>query len=159
MAHAIKTLGVKPGQLHGFFTVIPEQPHAIAFELFPAELICYFEQERTGRGAIIRTDVRNGAEWPVSVVMACDHDDAVASARKFGNDVVNRKTALGRRDFEIIALHLIALKVRQNIFFHLDVVHASDRTRAESHDLFQVLHCTAGIEGRWSIRIGRISRD
>ena len=48
VAHAVKTLGVKPGQLHGFFTVIPEQPHAIAFELFPAELICYFEQERTG---------------------------------------------------------------------------------------------------------------
>src|SRR5262249_20383499 len=94
MADTVKTLGVVPGQPHGFLAVIPEQPDTVAVVLLSAQLIRDLKQQGAGRSPIICPDVVDISQWPIGVVVAGDDNNAVLRAWKFGNDVVNRKMSL-----------------------------------------------------------------
>jgi len=83
--------------------------------------------------------------------MTGDHNDAIFRARKFRNDVVNRKAAFSRRDLKIVPLNLITLKVSKNVVLCFLVPFASERARSKGDDFFDVLHRAAGVKGRRSL--------
>src|SRR5215469_2442726 len=102
MAHPIEALGIIPWHLQRFLTVVPEQPNAITVALLTSQLIGDFEQKRAGRPAIIRSDIIDVSQRPVSVVMARNHNDSITSAGKLCDDVMNRKSPFWGRHLEII---------------------------------------------------------
>src|SRR5437899_3022026 len=72
--------------------------------------------------------------------MPGDHDDAVPRAGKFGDDIADRKFALGSFGDEGVVFHGDTFQVGGDVGFEFFVVRASDGTGAEGHHVADVLH-------------------
>src|SRR6266404_10010105 len=79
MAGTVNAIGISPLP-YSFFAVGPDEPHAVAIALLSgspaAQLVGIFEQDGSGRTAIVGADEPGIAQWIDRVVVA-EHDDAV----------------------------------------------------------------------------------
>ena len=96
--------------------------------------------------------------------MPGDHDDAIFGTRKLRDDVAHWKFPFHRVGREGVALHLVALEMRQDVTFQFPVILAADRPRTKRGDFLRVLHgarrvdfrCRAGVCGHGGRRRRRI---
>ncbi len=146
VADAVEAVGGGP-ILDCFFAVGPQEPDAVAFALFAAQLVGQFEQDGSGRAAVVGADVAGVAQRIVGVVVAGDDDDAFARAGKFGDYISYGKLAFGSVGGEGVVFDLVVLEVGQDVIFQLLVIRAADRAGAEGYDLAGVLHGASGVEG------------
>src|SRR5882672_12822584 len=137
MARAVKAIGGGPCA-DGFFSIGPEQPDAIAFELGSAQMLGEFQKQSRGGSAIVGSDEGGLAERVVGVVVAGDDDDAIFLAGKLRDNVSSRKASFGTLDCESVVDHLIVLQARVEILFDLPVPGAAQIPRAVGDDFFGV---------------------
>ncbi len=97
--------------LDRFFAIGPQQPHAVAVALLAAQLVGQFEQDGGRRAAVVGAYVAGIAQRIVGVVVAGDHDHAVARTGKLGDDVAHRKFAFGGVGGEGVVFDLVVLQV------------------------------------------------
>src|SRR6266478_5871689 len=88
MAGTVNAIGISPLP-YSFFAVGPDEPHAVAIALLSgspaAQLVGIFEQDGSGRTAIVGADEPGIAQWIDRVVVAEDDDDAIIFAAEYGD--------------------------------------------------------------------------
>src|SRR5271156_4262467 len=88
MASSVETVGGGPA-LYSFSAVGPDEPDAVAIAFFPGELLGEFEQDGSGRAAIVGAYESRVAQGINRIVVAEDDDDAIFCAGKFSDDVAD----------------------------------------------------------------------
>src|SRR6266849_7895354 len=145
MTHAIETVGGGP-LFYRFFPVGPQQPHAVAFALFSAQLVGQLQQNGSRIAAVVGTHVTGASQREVGVIVAGADDDSVPSSGKLGNQVAYRELAFDGVGGESVVFHTVALEVIEDVILQLLVIGAADRPRAEGHHFTRILHSARGIE-------------
>src|SRR6266852_3812097 len=149
MAGTINTIGISPLP-YRFFAVGPDEPDAVAIALLSGspstQLVGVFEQDSSGRTAIVGADEPGVAQWINRVVVAEDDDDAIFCAGKFRDNVADRELPFHRVSGEGVVFDLIAFEVVENVTFELLMILASHIARAEGCDLPRVLEGAFGVD-------------
>src|SRR6266404_2617241 len=151
MAGTVNAIGISPLP-YSFFAVGPDEPHAVAIALLSgspaAQLVGIFEQDGSGRTAIVGADEPGIAQWIDRVVVAEDHDDAIFFAGKFRDDVADREFPFHGVGGKGIIFDLISFEVVKNVAFEFLVILAAHIAWSERCDLAGVLESAFGIDMR-----------
>src|ERR1700677_3420256 len=157
MASAVKTIAVRPG-FNGFFTVGPDQPDAIALALFSrlraAQLIGKLEQDGGRRSTVVGTHISDITQRVIGVVVTHDDNNAVFGARKFRNDVADRKFSFDGIRGKGVVYYLIAFQVVDEVALQPLVIFAAHVTRTEGGNFAGVCEGALGIDLRERCFVG-----